>query len=369
MIYKLNSFREFLFFCTLFVSFFSLSFLPVNPVYLLGFGLIFISLVFHDFKRVLKGELIYLLYFLTSLISLWIGSYYFSLQGKPVEYATMIIYLYCILLGYTIIVLGKEVHIESRKRIYIMLYNILIVFFMLELMLRFLFPDYTDHGFYVYKASLFYLDSNFAALVLSMFIMYSLFLKENKIVDIGKAKFLILIILLILTFSRGAIFAVILSYLLFRYTRKYMTYIVLIGGILSLYVFNKLLNIFLGGANFVDFDGSFNSKFNLIYFAMDNYDGLPLINKWFGIGVGNFLHIADKFAHNILITLFFEFGYIGTISLLIFLGMMYYKVGKDIFYLVIPLFVAGFTLFSAYMPFFFVLLACMYIDKLQVKER
>ena len=57
-----------------------------------------------------------------------------------------------------------------------------------------------------------------------------------------------------------------------------------------------------------------------------------------------------------------EFGILGSLSFIIFLFYAYKKIGKDFTYILVPLLVAGFSLFSAYMPFFFVLISCIYVE-------
>lgn len=92
----------------------------------------------------------------------------------------------------------------------------------------------------------------------------------------------------------------------------------------------------------MDFDGSFNSKFYLISSALDNHASVPFVNKIFGIGLNNFSYYTDSFAHNIFITLVYEFGILGTLMFVLFLLYSYFKIGKDVTYIFIPLLVAGF---------------------------
>ena len=102
----------------------------------------------------------------------------------------------------------------------------------------------------------------------------------------------------------------------------------------------------------------------MISIAIDNYPNLPVLNKIFGIGMGNFLFYSDGiFAHNMLVTLIYEFGWFGILGFLLFLCYSYKLIGKDMLFIVMPFTIAGFSLFSAYMPFFFILLACIYIEK------
>ena len=222
----------------------------------------------------------------------------------------------------------------------------------------------SNGDFYDYKWGVFYFDSNFTGAILLLFLVFSIFLKENKIFDIGKIKFLILVLLLIGTFSRAAIFSFFLNYFLFRYSRRFIKFLAFLFCSFALYSFYKLVSLYLNGERFSNIDGSFNSKFYLISVAIDNYGSLSSLNKIFGIGLANFPYFSDGlFAHNIVITFFYEFGFWGIACFLIFLTVSYFKIGKDVLYIFIPFFIVSFSLFSAYMPFFFVLIACMYVEK------
>lgn len=132
---------------------------------------------------------------------------------------------------------------------------------------------------------------------------------------------------------------------------------------ISGFVFYKMVNGYLSGESFVDIDGSFNSKFYIISLALHNYSSMPDMNKLLGIGMANFSYYSNGiFAHNMLVTLVYEFGVVGSCLFFVFLWHMYLKIGKDVLYLYLPLAIGGFSLFSAYMPFFFILLSCLYLE-------
>lgn len=351
------------FFLFLFCSVFSINSLPINPVYLVGFPLLFLSLFYINFSKINQYQLLMFFYFIVSMIGFSIGIISFSEIDKNLIMLSSILYCYCILLGAQTVRLGLITKKIDRLKVYSCFYNFLIFFMFLDLIVRILMSGGSG-TFYDFKWGLFYWDSNFSALIILLFIMFSVFLKVNKIYDIGLIRFLILIFLLITTFSRAAIFAFFLSYILLRYTKKIILYLAIVFGLVFIYLFYKMVSIYLSGESFVEIDGSFNSKFYLISVAIDNYAELPLINKFFGIGMANFPYFSDGiFAHNMLITLFYEFGYFGILFFIIYICLSYKMIGKDILYILIPFFIAGFSLFSAFMPFFFILLACMYVEK------
>ncbi|KKZ37932.1 hypothetical protein UN98_16195 [Acinetobacter baumannii] len=298
-----------------------------------------------------------------------IGSYYFSNIDSKINYLSTILYLYCILMGAQTVATGVNIGINRRVYIYKFIFNLLIIFMILEFFLRVVNSSHTG-SFYDYKWSLLYFDSNFVSFIILFFLMFAVFLKEKNIFNIGKIRFSLLIILLILTFSRASIVSFIVTYLFVKSGNKYKTPIFILFLIGYFYIASELIGKYTSGVSYVDVDGSFNSKFYLISVAIDNYNSIPVINKLFGIGLNNFLYYSDGiFAHNIFITLLYEFGVLGTIMFIFFLCYSYYKIGKDVAYIYIPLLVAGFSLFSAYVPFLFVLIACMYIETRYLKQR
>lgn len=355
--FKASTCFLFLIFC----SFFSVNSLPINPVYCFGVPLLLLSFFFINFKLD-KLQFSFYLYFLSSSLLFFVGSYSFSKVSSEISLFSTFLYLYCILLGAQVVGVGSRTALSKRKEIYKYSFNFLIYFMILELVLRIFYAGKTG-SFYDYKSSLFFTDSNFTSFIILFFLMFALFLKDKKIYDIGILKFLILISLLIMTFSRASIFAFFVSYLFVKSNGKYKTPVFLGFIVVYFYIFYRMVASYVAGDSYTDVDGSFNSKFYLISVAIDNYTKLPVINKFFGIGLNNFSYYSDgRFAHNIFITFIYEFGYLGFIGFILFVFYCYKKIGKDYTYLLIPMLVAGFSLFSAYMPFFFVLSACMYIE-------
>lgn len=354
-----------LFFLALICSFFSINKLAINPVYLIGFPLVLISFGFTQLNQMNKYQLLYYVYFLLVVIGFYIGTQEFKNVTYKVEFLSSILYSYCILLGAQTVNVGLLTTRVSRIKVYNAIYNFLIFYMTLDLIIRVVMSQGIG-TFYDFKWGLFYFDSNFSALIILLFLMFSIYLNVNKIYDIGKIRFIFLTFLLFTTFSRAAIFAFVVSYLLLRYVKKIITYLVILFSIFALYIFYNMVMMYTAGENFVDIDGSFNSKFYIISVALDNYGSLSFINKMFGIGMANFPYFSDGiFAHNLLVTLVYEFGLWGITSFLIFILLSYRMVGKDLLYILLPFFIAGFSLFSAFMPFFFVLMACIYIEKLE----
>lgn len=353
-----------LYFIFLICSFISFNKILVNPIYIIGFISIFISFFLLKSVKINKFQLLFYAYFVLFLLGSMVGIFYFKENYVESVFMSSILYGYCILLGAQTILVGLSLIKRERVLIYRTTYNFLILFMFLDFLIRFFLTNKGTGNFYSYKASIFYFDSNFAGLLILCFFYFALFLKRNLIYNLGAFKFIILFILLILTFSRAAIFAFFVSYILLTYGEKYIKSIFFVFSFICFYWFFILLNSYIGGEDFLSVDGSFNSKFYIIKLALDNYPFLDNFNKIFGIGLANFIQLTDGiFAHNILVTLVYEFGLYGILIYLIFLLSSYKKIGKDFFYILLPFFIASFSLFSAYSPFLFVLIACMYVER------
>ena len=173
---------------------------------------------------------------------------------------------------------------------------------------------------------------------------------------------MILIILLIFTFSRAAIIASLFSFFFYITTGKYFKHLAIILLCVIVYISMVLINVYLGGENFANIDGSFNSKFHIISVAYDIYNNLPFILKLTGIGLANFVNYGGIFAHNIVVTLIFEFGYIGIALFILYISYLYLKTKGDLMYLLLPVLVCGASLFSAYFAFFFILASLTLIE-------
>lgn len=366
---KMNKTIKILFIILLACSFFSINRgLPLNPVYIIGLVALFISFLYVDLKKIDKLFFVYIIYFFISLVFFLIGMLNFSKKYNDIVYLSSILYLYCILLGASVVLIGKKVNKCDRVKTYKIIFDFLIFYMFIDFIIRIVFSKRSG-SFYDFKWGIFYFDSNFSALIILLFLMFAIYLKKNNIFELKKVKFIFLIFLLMTTFSRTAIFAFFVSYLLLRYVNKLIFPLIMFFLVISFYIFDTMLTNYMAGENFIGVDGSFNTKFYLISIAIDNYQFVPALNKWFGIGLANFGYYSDGiFAHNMLVTFFYEFGYLGIIGFLIFIFSCYLKIGRDIFYILLPFFIAGFSLFSAFIPFFFILISCLYIESNSLKK-
>ncbi|MFW2014566.1 O-antigen polymerase [Acinetobacter bereziniae] len=363
LVNRKESIQSIVFFILISSAFISIHILPVNPAYILGLIPIFLSMLYINFKEVDKFALMLFIYFSLSLSFFYIGIEGFKTVNANPNYQSSFLYLFCIILGFSTILIGSNIKKKYRLIVYRCIANFLILFLLVDLVSRFAFGG-NSGSFYDYKFGPFYLDSNFTGNILLCFLMFYYFLYKQKILNIGFFRFSMLILLLIGTFSRAAIFSFILSYFLFNLNQRYRTIVLSASAILGVILIYKMISFYLLGGDFMGVDPSFNSKFALINIAIDNYDKLPILNKFFGIGLNNFSYYSNgMFAHNFFITFFYEFGFFGIFLFSLLLCYFYINLKSDSLYLIFPFLLCSFSLFSAYMPFFFVIMSCIYLEK------
>lgn len=363
-----SNFFKCLYLLILLSSFFSVASLSINPVYILGLLVIGVSLLSLNLSRVDKFQFLNFIFLLSFVMIFWRGYSVISTKVAEFEYEftflSSMLFCYCFLLGLSIIHIGNSLLVMDRKVIYLKVSNYLIIFLIMDLLSRVIMSQGVYGNFYDFKWGFFYFDSNFTGLVVLSYIIFYTLLKRNNIVDIGMAKLVFLFVLLIFTFSRAAIFACVVFFVIYFLPKRFRFFILFLFSFISIYVFVKMVGLYLNGESFVTIDGSFNSKFYVIKLALDNYINLEIENKILGIGLANFGYFSNGyFAHNIIVTFLYEFGILGIVIFLGYLFFSYKYIGNEVLYFFIPFFIAGFSLFSAYMPFFFVLVSCLYIER------
>lgn len=304
-----------------------------------------------------KGVMFFLGFFLL-MLSFQLVAY----RNNPCDEKTFmssLLFSYSILLGAVVLSLADRIDLERTALVYKYILNVLLFFLLIELLLRILMQG-GNEGFYNYKNGFMYYDSNFTGLVILSFLFFYHFLKRRGIYRAPRLSFFFLWVFLFLTFSRASVFAGLASILvLYNFSYIRLKSIVVFGG--SFVVIALLFSMYASGVSFVEYDGSFNSKFNIIYSAMNYYlEEFGVREKLFGIGLGNTQYVLGIFAHNIFVTFALELGLVGASALVLFVTYLTVKTNGLALVVVVPNFVAGFSLFSAYSPFLFVCLALIY---------
>jgi len=348
-------------FLVMFTSFFSIAKIGFNPTYLIGFSLIFIySLNVLFQKSIQKNVIPFLLFFLVLLVFQSI-SFIYNPTPESKTFLSSALFLYSILL--TPVFMWGVKKTKERKKMYKCIFTVLLIFLLIELIVRVYMGGGVSSDFYMYKKGFFYYDSNFTGLVILNFLFLFLYLSKRNIYKASNIKFILLWLFLFLTISRASILTAIIVAILFNNLNHIKFKSTLLLGIGFTLVF-MLYGLSVAGVSFVEYDGSFNSKFSIIIKALVAYeDYFSQINKLFGIGLGNTKYILEVFAHNIAVTFVLEFGILGSAVIIYFMYYISKKTNGMALIIIIPNLIEGFSLFSAYSPFVFISLGVIYHEE------
>lgn len=349
----------------MFFSFFSIhDFWFINPTYYFILILLCMTWIkvstetkFNEFSVALF--LMASIFFISQIFALYL-TYNSVILGNVLNVKTFIIFVISILYG-CVINEFYDKNVINRQRIYGVLSKFIIIFFLIELLLRIYNGNLDNTWLYAFKASQLYFDSNFASLVLLSFFMLYLFLYNKKVYR-DKYILIILFVFILFTFSRAAIATSIISYIIFfnhkTYRKKaifsFVLYMVTFITLCVMYVIFK--------DSFIGFDGSFNSKFYIVKAAIAVFERESIGNVIFGIGLGNFEDITGIFAHNIFVTFIVETGIVGTLTFLIFIIYTCIKTKLNSLYILLPMVICGLSLFGSYSPYIFSILAIIVME-------
>lgn len=363
-----RSVNKLFFYLSLLCVFLSVNSSPVNPSYLLGGSLIFfIVLYILSCLKLHKFTLITLIFCFVFLICQLLGIHFVSSYPEGPNYLTPLLFIYSILISAVVIESMQNIEYIQRKIIYRKAYNVAVLFLVIELITRILNYNGSKEGFYALKYSVLYFDSNFTGLVILGLCSFLLYLKYVKRYDLKRQR-RILYFLLLMTFSRAAIAAMIITRLGLANPKKikFRSYLMLVSaatifGIMAVeYIYQS--------ESFANIDGSFNSKFYIINQAVDFYKTQSFSVHLFGIGLGNTAQFIGIFAHNMYVTLILEMGWIGAI-LFIFYIFYTLKISNGYaMYIWLPVFISGISLFSAYSPFIFIIVSLICCENMKGKE-
>lgn len=215
-------------------------------------------------------------------------------------------------------------------------------------------------SFYSFKyESLLYPDSNFIAINIVVLLIFIDRLSYLGVVIPKSKEFiykLILIILLIFSFSRTLYFAYIV-YMCICMVKNFR------GNIFNiLFIPSIIMALILGLNGLVDEiqdDGSFQTKQHIF----DSSLQLLISDSeifFLGIGSGNAIDVIERESHN-FIGISLEMGMVWSLSYLFFLSYLMYKGGVNVIFLLLPILISMFTsLFPvAYMSFTYTAIAIL----------
>jgi hypothetical protein len=302
--------------------------------------------------------------FLILLISI---SQAIGIAHSPAEtknYLTPLLFLTSLLIGPATMLLARSYSPERLSRLMPRIIHWVLVFLTIECVSRLIVSpympvvteaDYSD-GFYLYKASLFFYDSNFAGIEILCFLAVMFAFRET----IGRKKWLLAYLLLLATFSRASIAAAICQLVIYKLWRWRIwtlfgllaAQVIIIGRLFLSYTTQ-------GAETLHNIDGSLSSKFFILALMTEIYHHADTAQRLFGIGASNLFNMVGIFAHNIVVTLVLELGVGGSLLFAIYIWILSRKCPVSIYLLILPMIVNGFSAVSTTMPYFFAALGLL----------
>jgi len=295
-------------------------------------------------------------------VSQAIGLLHSSAMDK--NYLTPFLFLTSLLIGPTMMLLARSYPPARLRCMMPRIIHWILVFLMIECITRFSFSRYmpataeTDvtDSFYLYKASLFFFDSNFAGIEILCLLAVMFAFREQ----IGRKKWMLAYLLLFATLSRASIAAGICQLVVYKLWRWRAWTLFGLLTAQAMVVIRLFIHFTTEGSEAIhDIDGSLSSKFFILSLMTDIYHRSDVVQRLFGIGVGNLFNHAGIYAHNIVATLVLELGIGGSLLLIVYVWILSRKCPLSIYLLILPVAINGFSLVSTSMPYFFAALGLL----------
>jgi hypothetical protein len=288
--------------------------------------------------------------------SQFIGNTYFAAENK--NYLTPLLFIASLLIAPSISSLAKEWPSDALKALLSRSLNFILAFLVLECISRLILSPHMisaagledSQTFYLYKTSLFYVDSNFVGIALVCLIAVII----NHADPYRNKRLALAYLLLLATFSRASIAAGICQFAIFKFWRwrrwllfgLVITQVVVLGALFNDFITN-------GNGTTRELDPSFSTKFYILSLMAQSYAHAGAIQKLFGIGAGNADNLFGIFAHNIIATFSIEIGIVGFALVAIYVWIFARKCPEATYLLIFPIVINGFSLVSTSMPYFF----------------
>jgi len=290
-----------------------------------------------------------------------------GLAHSPVvekNYLTPFIFLTSLSIAPAIVILAKSCTPSKIRLLVPRIVNWILVFLVIECISRFIFSPYLPLGldadnsdtFYLYKSSLFFVDSNFVGIEIICLLAVMFAFRDC----FTRNKWFLAYLLLITTLSRASIGAAICQIVVYKLWR-WRAWVALGMLAAQVLIVIKLFVTFTsqGSEGIQGIDGSLSSKFFILSLMADTYVGADTAQKLFGIGVSNLFNLAGIFAHNIVATCVLELGIVGTLLIAVYVWVLSRRHPAAVFLLILPVLINGFSLVSTSMPYFFAALGLL----------
>lgn len=209
--------------------------------------------------------------------------------------------------------------------------------------------------FYNFKENtLIFQDTNENGFLLMELFMFSVYLKSNQIKFIDRKVLTLLLVLMILQFSRATYMAV-LFFISYEYIYKKMT-------LYSRFIISFILIVlFFYFVQLLTKDASFLTKIEILTSTQEYINKCSIYEYLFGVGFFNSTSVLTRYGHNYLVTNLVEEGVVGLILYLLMLFSIYVYQPK-IRYLLIPYLIAGLSYCPNFQPYTFLFMGtiCVY---------
>lgn len=212
---------------------------------------------------------------------------------------------------------------------------------------------------YQYKfGGLMYADSNAVGIHITILLFFIYYLEKEQKASWPKIK-IILLILLFLTFSRAAWLGFVVGWIYMRYLQNKS---------IAFYIIN-LVFFMTAGIVFYKFyleakissDLSYQSKFDIIDIVINHFKEISKSELFLGIGFSNSLARLGVYAHNFFMVFLIESGIIGLFFIILLLLQFTIATKFKALYVLIPFLITTLSSTITFMPFFYVVMALIYI--------
>lgn len=209
----------------------------------------------------------------------------------------------------------------------------------------------SNKWFYKYKHnSIIFANSNTMALIaLILFFFIASIEKIGVKNNYYKIPKIILALLIFLSFSRGAIIALIFGLIAMYYSNNRITtkfFLVIVAFLFAFIIYGIYIE-----------DGSLKSKLYIVNSMFDVFADFSIINMLFGIGFNQSSEVLGIYSHLLYTTLLLDTGIVGLVLYLLFIAVYIYKFNSIIF---TPVLITSFSYFMYIgTPFLFVPLALL----------
>ena len=214
--------------------------------------------------------------------------------------------------------------------------------------------------FYKYKmSSIMFTDTNDVGILILLTMGLTLYLKSSKMLKISFYIQLLFFVLLILSFSRAAIVAYLISYFILNVYNRLNILGRFIANIIIMVAVVYLFILFLS-------DGSFLTKIEILQKCYTYILNANFCDLLFGIGYAQSETALGIYGHNYIVLYLVEFGLIGLILFSVTVLSIYMQTNSFAKYLIYPYLIAGLSFAPYILPYFFLYSAV--IKRLSTKD-